>query len=465
LPLAKAIAAATQPATGANAIFILNQGLLTFGATARACYERTIELVALAEQYAQAHQITGIESATAEPSDKPIRLELAQLRRALSDAAGHAMIVHADRSESALAFCRRADPATLGPAAASHVAATRVTPLIGRDISANANPAGSTSDAAPRIILDPELGVCAAGRTAGDALHAAELYRHTIAIIEHAAALGGYRAMPLAEGVAAEQAQAQRNLALFSGEVALVTGAASGIGKGCVEALLARGAAVVGLDISPKIVGLIDTPAYLGLTCDLTDEQAVMRAFEATVRHFGGLDMLVLNAGIFPPGCKIESLSLAEWQRVMHINLDSNLTVLREAYPLLKLAPRYGRVVVNGSRNVPAPGPGAGAYSASKAAVTQLARVAALEWAKDRIRINMVHPHAVFDTGIWTEDVLKARSASYGMTIEQYKTNNLLRVELTSRDVGEMVAEMCGPLFAKTTGAQVPMDGGSDRVL
>ena len=95
----------------------------------------------------------------------------------------------------------------------------------------------------------------------------------------------------------------------------------------------------------------------------------------------------------------------------------------------------------------------------------QLARVAALEWGGDGIRVNIVNPHAVYDTGIWTDEVLRARADSYGLTVEGYKKNNVLRVEITSRDVGELVAEMCGPLFAKTTGAQVPIDGGSNRVI
>ncbi len=122
-------------------------------------------------------------------------------------------------------------------------------------------------------------------------------------------------------------------------------------------------------------------------------------------------------------------------------------------------------MAVNGSRNVAAPGPGAAAYSCSKAALTQLARVAALEWGKDGIRVNIFHAHAVFDTGIWTEDVLRARAAHYGMTVEQYRSNNILRTEIRSQDVGELAAEMCGPLFAKSTGAQVSIDGGSDRVI
>jgi NAD(P)-dependent dehydrogenase (short-subunit alcohol dehydrogenase family) len=147
------------------------------------------------------------------------------------------------------------------------------------------------------------------------------------------------------------------------------------------------------------------------------------------------------------------------------VNLDANVALLRAAHPLLKCAPRGGRVVVIGSKNVPAPGPGAAAYSASKAALTQLARVAALEWGKDRIRVNVIHPNAVFDTGIWTAEVLAARAAQYGLSVEQYKTNNVLGVEVTSKDVAELAAAMCGELFAKTTGAQVPVDGGNERVI
>jgi NAD(P)-dependent dehydrogenase (short-subunit alcohol dehydrogenase family) len=149
----------------------------------------------------------------------------------------------------------------------------------------------------------------------------------------------------------------------------------------------------------------------------------------------------------------------------MSVNLDSNLRLLRECHALLKLAPRGGRVAVIGSKNVPAPGTGAAAYSASKAALVQLARVAALEWGADNIRINILHPNAVFDTGIWSDEVLASRAAHYGMTVEQYRKSNVLKTAITSCDVAELAAEMCGPLFAKTTGAQLPIDGGNERVI
>ena len=104
-------------------------------------------------------------------------------------------------------------------------------------------------------------------------------------------------------------------------------------------------------------------------------------------------------------------------------------------------------------------------YSASKAAMNQLARVAALEWGKDGIRINSLHPNAVDDTALWTDEVLAARAKAYNLTVAQYRSNNLLRTEVASKDVAELAAEMCGSLFAKTTAAQVPVDGGNERVV
>ena len=264
-----------------------------------------------------------------------------------------------------------------------------------------------------------------------------------------------------------EQAKLRRPgpVPAFLGEVAIVTGAASGIGRACVDSLLKRGAAVVGLDVNPSIEGLLERPDYLGIVCDLTREDEVAASLEGAVRAFGGLDILVLCAGIFPGGKKIGELGTDLWRKVMDLNLDSSFVMLRECHPLLKLSPRGGRVAVIGSKNVPAPGPGAAAYSASKAAVNQLTRVAALEWGADRIRINSLHPNMVFDTALWMTEILESRARHYGLSVEAYKTNNVLKVEVFSRDVAELAAELCGPLFAKTTGAQVPVDGGNDRVI
>lgn len=469
-------------------LVLMNHGLFSFGETARASYEMMIELVTRAEEYLARNRAWHIEM----PAPRPVqvaRRELAELRKSVSDVAGRPMIMARHSDDQALAFAQRADVSVIarqGPATPDHVIRTKRLPLIGRDVQAfreeyeayfaqnapHADQPLTMLDPAPRVILDPALGLCAIGRTARDAAIVEDIYRHTIDIILRATALGGYRALPArdlfeAEYWDLEQAKLRREGAPlpFAGEVGLVTGAASGIGKACVNALLARGAAVVAADINPAIATLYDRPRVLGVRCDVTAEGEVDRMLDAAVDAFGGLDMLVLNAGIFPASRRIEALPLDEWHRAMRVNLDANLVLMREAHPLLALAPRGGRVVVIGSKNVPAPGPGAAAYSASKAALNQLARVAALEWGKQGIRVNVVHPNAVFDTGIWTEEVLQQRAANYGLSVDEYKRNNVLGVEVTSRDVAELVAEMCGPLFAKTTGAQVPIDGGNERVI
>jgi NAD(P)-dependent dehydrogenase (short-subunit alcohol dehydrogenase family) len=310
------------------------------------------------------------------------------------------------------------------------------------------------------VVEDAALGIGFAGSGAEETLIAQEAYALEQRMAQRAAVLGK---VDWLEG--APTAAPVKDGAVMRGEIALVTGAASGIGKACVQSFLVRGAAVVGLDVNPAIESMLDRADFLGIACDLTDEDAIRSALARTVQTFGGLDMLVLNAGIFPNSQRIESLSSAEWDRVMCINLDANLNLMREAHSLLKNAPRYGRVAVNASRNALAPGPGAAAYSVSKMALTQLARVAALEWAAEGIRINMVHPDMVFDTGVWCDEVLQSRAANYHMTVEQYKRRNLLKTELNSHDVSELIVEMCGPLFSKITGAQLPVDGGNDRVI
>ncbi|OGT88277.1 MAG: short-chain dehydrogenase [Gammaproteobacteria bacterium RIFOXYA12_FULL_61_12] len=468
---------------------LMNHGIFSFGETAKESYERMIGLVNRAEGYLKAQGAWELPGSEASAVAGDCRLELTDLRGEVSRAAGFPMLLRAWQEPADLAFAVRADLDRIsqqGPATPDHVIRTKSLPQLGRDVQAYAAAYRAYFDAhasqartpvqmldpAPRVILDPALGLLTAGKTAKDCAIGADIYRHTMEIIQRAERLGGWRALSAKdifdmEYWELEQAKLRQGgrSPLFQGEVALVTGAASGIGRACVESLLARGAAVIGLDLNPAIEGLFKRADYLGIPCDITDLNALRAALEQGVRRFGGLDMLILNAGMFPGGKRIAELDDSLWRQVMAVNLDANLALLRESHPLLKLAPNKGRVVVIGSKNVPAPGPGAAAYSASKAALNQLMRVAALEWGADGIRINALHPDAVFDTGLWTEEVLQARAAHYGLTVEQYKTKNVLKTEVRSRDVAELAAEMCGPLFAKTTAAQVPVDGGNDRVI
>jgi len=467
---------------------LLNHGIFSFGDSARLSYERMIDLVNRAETYLKTHKAWDLPPRSREPTRIDM-LEQARLRRSISAAADAPMLLATHADAESLAFARRDDLVELsqqGPVTPDHIIRTKRVPMLGTDVDAyardyrayfdeqapQAKEPKTMLDAAPRLVLDPAFGMAAAGRSAKDAAIVAELYQHSMQVMQRAQALGGYQALPQRELFEVEywdleQAKLRKGgkPPLFAGEIALVTGAASGIGRACVDALLARGAAVVGLDINPAIETIYRRQDFLGLRCDLTDEHAIGAALERAVLAYGGLDMLVLNAGIFAATRKIAELSTEEWRRVMSINLDANLVLLRACHPLLKLAPKGGRVVVIGSKNVHAPGPGAAAYSASKAALNQLARVAALEWGAEGIRINSLHPNAVFDTGIWTDEVLKQRARHYGLSVDAYKSNNVLRTEVRSRDVAELAAEMCGPLFAKTTAAQVPVDGGNERVI
>jgi NAD(P)-dependent dehydrogenase (short-subunit alcohol dehydrogenase family) len=407
----------------------------------------------------------------------------------VSGVAGAPMIVMTTRTPRTTAFLRRHDHAELarrGPLTPDHVIRTKRVPLLGRDVGTyvdayqryfERNAARSRQpltmlDPAPRVVLDPELGVVTIGRTTRDACVARDIALHTLDVIERAAAIDDWQALPESdlfdvEYWELEQAKLTRQgaPAPFAGEVALVTGAASGIGRATADALLEGGAAVVGLDVDGRVEEQCGDEAFLGLRCDVTDETAVDDALETAVQRFGGLDILVLNAGVFPPSARIEELSLDAWRRVMAVNVDANLSLLRLTADLLARSPRHGRVVVNASKNVHAPGPGAAAYSASKASLTQLARVATLEWASRGIRVNLVHPNAVFDTGVWDERMIESRAASYGLSVDEYRTNNLLGVEITSRDVAAVIVALCSPAFSKTTGAQVPIDGGNERIV
>ncbi|MDH3296216.1 MAG: SDR family oxidoreductase, partial [Acidimicrobiia bacterium] len=322
-------------------------------------------------------------------------------------------------------------------------------------------------------LLDPRLGMLTVGGSARESAIVEDIYRHTIDTISATEdRLGGYVALSEAdlfdiEYWDLEQAKLRRagSPLPLTGQVALVTGAASGIGRACAIALLEAGAAVIGLDLASAVTDVGDRPAYVGLVCDVTDTEAVDGALAHGIRRFGGLDIAVVAAGMFPSSRPIADLDPDEWRATMAVNVDSVAALLQGLHPILVNSPVGGRVVLIGSKNAPAPGPGAAAYSVSKAALTQLGRLSALEWGSDGIRVNIVHPDAVFDTGLWSPDLLEARADSYGLTVDEYKSRTLLSTEVTSAMVGQLVVTLCGPAFAATTGAQIPVDGGNDRVI
>lgn len=469
---------------------LMNHGIFSFGEDAKTSYERMIDLVNRAEQYL--HQQGAWDIACVANQKTPVipRQEIGAFRHTLSQVAGFPCILNSESTQRDWGFSQRDDLARIsqqGPATPDHVIRTKRVPLVGRNNlstyaeqyqmyvhthAAVATTSVTPLDPAPRVVLDPEWGLITVGKTAQEACIVRDIYQHTIDIILRAEQLGGYMALSPQDIFAVEywdleQAKLRQGGTPppLQGEIALITGAASGIGKACVQAFLKRGAAVIGLDIDPRVSALIKHHAFLGVVADISDVAAVEQALDRGVQTFGGIDMLVLNAGVFPIGCALGDLTFDKWRHVMNINLDANFMLMQRVLPLLRQAPRYGRCVVIGSKNVVAPGPGVAAYSASKTALTQLARVAALEWAPYQIRVNTLHPDAVYDTGIWTQDVLETRARHYGMSVAEYKTRNLLKTEISSADVAAMAVEMCGPLFHKITGAQIPIDGGNDRVI
>lgn len=464
---------------------LMNHGIFSFGNTAKESYDKMIELVGMAEHYLREKDAIAYKKEI-EIENKDFSHTLASLRSQLSKYAQFPVILSTYTNNKTLNFAQREDLSIIsqqGPATPDHVIRTKRIPVIDNNIESYVQAYQKyfktysqenqvILDPIPRVILNSEWGMSCVGQNAKAVQIVADIYHQTIDIITNATKLESYQALSAkdifdVEYWDLEQAKLKKsgNKPPFTGEIALVTGAASGIGKACVESLLNRGAAVIGLDINPDIEKLFSRLDFYGITCNITDEKAVNQALEKGIRRFGGVDMLILNAGIFPKGCEIKDLSLETWRKVMAVNLDANLILMKEVHPFLKIAPKGGRVVVIGSKNVPAPGKGAAAYSASKSALNQLMRVAALEWGNDNIRINSLHPNGVFDTAIWTNEVLENRSKSYGLTVEEYKQNNVLKVEVTSASVAELAIEMCGDLFKNTTAAQIPVDGGNERVI
>lgn len=475
-----------------DGIMLMNHGVFTFAEDARTSYERHLTLVTQAEEFL-AHEAM-VKPGLPTPTPENL-LALARLRRAVSKARGGAVLAQLDSSETALTFSNLPKVgriATRGLLTPDHVLRNKRIPLIvgeqeeadverysqeyqayfERNKTVYAGKSLKILDSAPRWAVWPSQGAVAFGRTVQETAITRDIFQHTLQAIQQAEALGGWRVLDEREIFEVEyweleQAKLNKSASggpALLGKIALVTGAASGIGKACVETLHAQGAAVAALDINPAIQTLFKPPNIFGQVCDVTNDRQLLEAVEATVRRFGGIDIVICNAGMLPKSQTIADMDAAIWERSLDLNLTSHQRLLQHCIPYLKLG-NDPAVVIIASKNVPAPGPGAGAYSVAKAGLTQLARVAALELGQFGIRVNALHPNQVFDTGIWTPEILEQRARSYGLTVEQYKQNNLLKTEITSKDVAALACALAGPLFAKTTGAQVPIDGGNDRVI
>ena len=474
-------------------MILLNHGVFTFADSARECYERHIEIVTAAEKFIAAKaggEDRERDGERGSEEEAPLE-DLARLRKAVSDVRGQAVLATVDLGAGAREFSAlqgAAELATRGLLTPDHVIRTKRIPLVvsgkgayqdvdeyvsayGEYFERHTDGSLSRLDPAPRWALWPGLGNVAFGANPQEITAIDDIKRHTMRAIGWSEALGGWQPLGESEIFAIEYWELEQaklkgagTAPPFEGKVVLVTGGASGIGRACVEAFLGQGAVVAALDIATEITDLFGTERVLGISCDVTDEVGLKRAVDLVVRRWGGLDVLVCNAGIFPANQSLTEMGAGDWDRSIEVNLTSQQRLLQACAPFLKMG-WDPAVIIIGSKNAQAPGPGAGAYSVAKAGLTQLARVAALEFAADGIRVNVLHPDAVFDTALWTDELLAKRAASYGISVEAYKARNLLGVEITSADVAALACAVAGPAFAKTTGAQIPVDGGNERVI
>ncbi|MCY3720384.1 MAG: bifunctional aldolase/short-chain dehydrogenase [Anaerolineaceae bacterium] len=343
----------------------------------------------------------------------------------------------------------------------------------------NKNPGDELRDAAPRVILIPGLGMVNTGKDVANADVSRQLYHRAIAVIGDAEALDGFVSLTPNEAYNIEYwplelyklklAPPDRD---FAGKVALITGAASGIGRATAFRLAQDGAHVVVADINRE--GGEETVAALEATygtgralfvhTDVTSESAVQEALRKTVLKYGGLDVLVNNAGI-AGGAPIEETSLEMFQRNVDILVTGYFLMARESFRIMKSQGVGGCMVFVGSKNSVAAGKGAAAYSAAKAAEVHMARCLAEEGGAHGIRVNSVLPDAVIrGSSIWDGEWKQARAEQYGVTVEElnafYANRNVLGAEILPEDIAEAIAFLAGPRAAKTTGTMLPVDGG-----
>ena len=471
-------------------IILHHHGVFTYSEDPKESYENMIELVTRAEDYIQTKGVTdhGV-------SESKINLEdLAKIRKAVSISRGSPQLAMLDCSSDAQGYATREDVlniSTRGPITPDHVIRTKRIPVILEEkpkddvpeieiyakeyrayFERNRTENLIMLDPAPRAGVWCGNGTIAFGSTTKECNIISDIWRHTRWTIQTGESLGGWEALSESEIFeleywSLEQAKLSKSAGIepsHKGKIAIVTGAAGGIGKATCRSFINEGAVVIGLDINKEVLPAMEQIGAIGKICDLTKGNEVRKTIEEIILKYGGLDILVCNAGIFYSGENIEKISQDRWDKTMNINLDATRSLMANTIKYLKHGINPSIIVI-GSRNYEAPGAGASAYSVSKAAVTQLARVAALELAPQGIRVNILHPDAVFDTQLWTEEALKKSAERYNLTIEEYKYKNLLGIEVTSKKVGDLVSVMASDIFSATTGAQIPIDGGNDRVI
>ena len=512
--LSKVVGETVRSNPRTNGVVLMNHGLFTWGDTPEAAYDAHIGLVSEAEEFAR-KQAAGkrvFGSLKQRPLDVERRHRVAAaaaptLRGLVSQRQRAAL--RYDDSDAVLEFVgseRGQALGEVGPVTPDHLVQTKRMPLwvdvanpedlptflqlLRQGVEQSASEYsewyryhstgdGPMMDPYPRVVLVPGLGMWTTGPDYQGALVAGDIYHHTVAVMRSAQAVGEYTSLTARDAFEAEYWPLEMyKLTLappdkeLSRRVAMVTGGAHGIGRAIAVRLAAEGAHVVVADIDQEsaqsLCGQINETHGQGraIAChmDVTDEGEVAAAFKQVRLIYGGLDILVSNAGIAPVGALVE-LSLSDWQRALDINTTGHFLVSREAVRLMREQYLGGSLVFIGTKNVTSPGKDFGAYSASKAAEVQLARVLAIENGEFGIRCNVVNPDAVFEgSSLWSREVREQRARAHGISVDEledfYRHRNLLKERITAEDVAETVLFLASDRSSKTTGSMLPVDGG-----
>jgi NAD(P)-dependent dehydrogenase (short-subunit alcohol dehydrogenase family) len=253
----------------------------------------------------------------------------------------------------------------------------------------------------------------------------------------------------------------------LAGHIAIVTGAASGIGRAVARDLARRGAHLVLADLDgdrleETAAGVDSAAAVVG---DLTEPAVIDALVRTAVESFGGLDAVVFNAGIASTGTLAE-LPEEDWRRSLDVNLTAHFLLTKRVWPVLAEQSIGGSLVYISSKNAFAPGPGFGPYSVAKAGLVQLAKIAALEGGAAGIRANVVNPDAVFgDSRLWSDELRRQRAEAHGIAVEElegfYAGRSLLGRAVTAPDVAEAVAFLVSERSRSTTGCTITVDAGN----
>lgn len=489
-------------------------GLVTWGPDSKTCYDHTLEIIQAAEDYiaAKASGKRVFGALRCAPLDTAQRQEIAArimpvIRGAVSDRRSAILAFDdADKVLDYVSYERTPEVSQVGAACPDHLVHVKPRPLFvqwdpaegvealaaslpeqieaykqgyAAYFDANKGPGDEMGDPSPRVILVPGVGMITTGADAQNADVSRQLYHRAVDVIAGSEAVGGFNSLTPAEAFAIEYWPLElyklrlkpppRELA---GKVVLITGAASGIGRATAFRLAKEDAHVIVTDINAEAGQQVadEISARHGhrrgmfLAMNVTDEEAVADAFRQAVLAYGGVDVVINNAGI-AGGAPITETTLADWQRNQSILATGYFLVAREAFRVLKTQGRGGSLVFVASKNSIAAGKGASAYSAAKAAEVHLARCLAEEGGEFGIRVNCVLPDAVIrGSSIWDSEWKAARARNYGIEIDQledfYARRNTLKVSVLPEDIAEAILFFAGPRSAKTTGGMITVDGG-----